>query len=206
MSIFGGGSSNNDAKKSAKKQKKDEAAREARIQQGVSSINNTFAGFNDPFYAGYGNAYTGAMLPQLEDQYTKAKRRVLFDLANRGLIKSSAATQEQGDLGTEYATGQATIKSKAAQAVDALKADVENMRQSLTAQVQASADPDTAASLASTSAASLKAAAPPVDSLGNMFAELAQPITSYAQMRYGNQMLRGMPTIGPAGSSGRVVA
>lgn len=205
MSIFGGGSSNNDAKKSAKKQAKDEAARQARITTGVKSINDQFAGFNDPFYAGYSDAYTGAMLPQLEDQYTKAKRRVLFNLANRGLVNSSAATQEQGDLGTEYATGQATVKSKAAQAVDALKGDVENMRQSLTAQVQASADPDTAASLAATSAAGLKASAPPIDSLGNMFAELAAPVTSYAQMRYGNQMLAGMPTIAPARSSGRVV-
>jgi len=213
MSIFGGGNSGaNAAKKAQKTQAKADAQRIADITTGAANINTAFKGFDPTYYSSYDNAILGTQLPQLNTQFANAKQRVLFDLSNRGLIKSSTAGKQQGDLATEYSTGQATVKSQAQQATDTLRTSVENMRQSLLAQNSLAADPTLAASGAASAADSLKAQQAPVSSLGNMFAELAAPAATYIQLRNNAQLYGGggggggLPNIGPATPQWKAVA
>lgn len=126
----------------------DENARQARINSGMATINQDFAGFNDPFYAGISKAYTNYAEPQVDQQYKNAHDNLTFGLARGGLLKSSVANQKFADLDQDYNNQRLGVADQAKTQANQQRAQVENSRSNLVNQLQATADPSAAASAA----------------------------------------------------------
>ena len=167
-SLFGGSQPADNSGEIARQQ---EAARQARINAGRASIDETFSGFNDDYYNQYRDAYTANYEPQLEDQYRRAYERATLGLAGSGNLNSSAGAGVLADLTRELARQRTQVANNAQSAVNDLRGRVEQSRQSLYDQNRASADPSATATLAGAQAESLRA--PQTFSpLGNVFADL----------------------------------
>ena len=133
-----------------------EKARQEAIAAGMGKINNAFAGFTPQFYQQRAQAYDQYALPQLADQYRQAQSQVGFGLANKGLVKSSAAQKQWSDLFRTNATAkQGIVDAGTAQAQD-LQKQVASQQQGLINQLYQTADPGTAGQAATQTAAQLQ--------------------------------------------------
>lgn len=176
MSMCGGGSDAGGEARALEEQ------RQLRINEGLGAINKTFEQFNPAFYEQRKQDYIGYAMPQLYRQLANTNRQGFYGLANRGLTNSGAANQFGSNLGYEANVQKQGIADQAIGQAQQLRRDVEGQRSQLVAQLQASADPTTAAqqALASAGAYSLPSTFAP---LGNLFGQFA---SMYAQ----NQMNR----------------
>lgn len=167
MGMCGGGS---DAGEEARQL---ENERQARIQTGLGSINQTFAKFDPAFYKQRQTDFTNYAMPQLYRQLAQTNRVGAYGLANRGLSTSGAANQFGSNLGYEANVQKQAIGDQAIAQSQQLQKDVEGQRSQLIAQLQASADPTSAAQQALSAAGtySLPSAWAPI---GNMFGNFAQ--------------------------------
>lgn len=166
--LFGGSQPQDNSAAIARQQ---EEARQARINAGRTSIDETFGGFNDDYYNQYRDAYTANYEPQLTDQYRRAYERATLGLAGSGNLNSSAGAGVLGDLARELARQRTQMANNAQGAANDLRGRVESTRGQLYDQNRASADPSATATLATTQAESLRA--PQVFSpLANVFADL----------------------------------
>lgn len=119
----------------------DEAAREGRINTGMSQINNMFSSYDDSYYGNLGTQYSNYFTPQVDSQYSDAKNKLLYAQANQGTVGSSAAQFANDQLAKEYAQDQTNVASGANDYENSAKADVAGVRSNLVAQLQSSADP-----------------------------------------------------------------
>lgn len=133
----------------------DEAARQARIKQGVSSIDKNFSGFDDGFYANRARAYTNFANPQLADQYARTQQNLTYNLARQGLTASSEASRNAGELQRQYNDNRAMIAAKGMDAANDARQQIEQNRSELISQLNATGDPATAANSALNRAAVL---------------------------------------------------
>lgn len=170
-----GGGSNN-----AALARMDEEARQGRITEGMGKINQTFGQFNDAFYNQRAQDYTNYALPQLYQQMQQVNKQGYYNLAGRGLLGSGAANQFGSSLQREADTQKQGIVDAGIGQAQQLRKDVEGQRSQLVSQLQASADPTTAAqqALASANAYSLPSAFTPI---GNLFG-------NFASLYVGNQL------------------
>lgn len=180
MSCCGGGDN------AARKARELEDQRQARIQSGVADINNIFSGFNDKFYKGRADAYTGYALPQFTQQFGNANRNLTYALADRGLTNSSAARKQQSDLSFQGNVQKQGIIDTGAQQANQLRSQVEGQRSNLISQLQASADPATSSQLALSQAQSLSLPST-FAPLGNLFSNYAKNYALNAQAQAYNQ-------------------
>ena len=194
----------------AEQQRAEEAARQARIQQGIQAINNEFSRFNDDFYKSKSQNYLSYYQPQIERQYGQAKDNTLFQLARQGLNNSSAAAQVYGDLATDYGNQQQAVQSRANDYQQNVRAQVEQQRNSLVNQVTATANPQAAASAATNAVGNLQMIEPtggysPLAGLFNTFAgALGSGIQGYQYQNPG--ILGGVnKTPSAGGNSAKVV-
>ncbi len=157
----------------AKKAAKQEQERQDRIKTGMSSINDAFAGYDDNFYNQRAQAYQNFALPELSQQYQQNRNQLVFNLANRGLLRSSAADKQWNTLGRTMAQGRQGIVDAGIAQSQQLRRDVENQKDSLIGNLYQSADPAQAAEAATRTAASF-AAPSTFAPLGNAFGNIAQ--------------------------------
>lgn len=150
--------------------REEEAKRQARITQGQSSIDSSFAGYDDNFYHNYQNDYSNYYTPQLDDQYDKARKRLTLDLAKTGNLTSSAGATQMGDLKGAYDHRMTGIQGEAMDAVNNLRGNVDNAKSSLYADNRNAADPGNAASMAAARATSLRPGTP-TSPLADTFAD-----------------------------------
>jgi len=77
----------------AQEAKDKENKRQARLDQGKGVIDTMFGNdnFGDDFYNKYQKAELDYTMPQLNEQYTEAKRTAENDLSRAGLLRSGAA-------------------------------------------------------------------------------------------------------------------
>lgn len=162
----GGGGSDN----SAEIARREEAARQARIQEGQVAIDNVFTGFNDDFYNQYQQDYLGYYNPQLQDQYEDARKRLTLQLAQSGNLTSSAGANQMADLQEYYNTQQTGITNEALAAMQNLQGNIDSRKSQLYADNRAAADPGNAAAQAASAASALQPA-PPSSPLANAFAD-----------------------------------
>jgi hypothetical protein len=150
-----------------------EDQRQARITQGLQSIDQTFGKFDEGFYKKRQQDYTNFAMPQLYQQLAQTNRQGFFGLANRGLHNSSAANEFGSNLAKETNVQKQGIVDTGIAQAQQLRKDVEGQRSNLTAQLQASADPTTASQQALSVAGSysLPGAFQPI---GNLFQNFAQ--------------------------------
>lgn len=149
-----------------------EEARQARIRQGTTDVNKTFAGFDDSFYKGITDAYTGYYLPQLEKQYQDARKALVLRLGQQGILNSSPGIKYLQDIDTEAANQRGLIGDQAVSAAAKARGDVEDARAQLLAQLSASADP-TAVAVSAAERAKALSAPPAFDPMVNLFTNFA---------------------------------
>jgi hypothetical protein len=169
----------------------DEEARQARIRQGTSAINERFAGFDDSFYKGREQAYTRFANPQLQDQYSKTQESLAYNLARQGLTDSSERARNVGELQRQYNQGRALIASQGLDYANQARQQVEQNRAELISQLQMTSDPAAAASNAVNRAAIL-AQNQPYSPLGAIFSNTTGLLGSTAMGGYYDRNAPGL--------------
>ena len=108
-------------------------------------------------------------MPQLSDQFNRARQALTYSLARGGNLASSAGAKSLGDLRTSYERNKALIGDRATTAAQQAQADVESNKGELYSQLSASADPSADATTAAARAAALTAP-PSYSPLADVFA------------------------------------
>lgn len=176
---FGGGGGDGGASQA----RADEQARQARIKSGIVGVDKQFAQFDDPFFKSREKAYTAYAAPQLNDQYKQNRDQLAFSLARRGLDQSSEAARQGGVLQRDYALGQQQVADAAIGEAQKARQSVEDNRNNLINQLQATADPQLAANNALREA-SVLSMRPGFSPLGNLFQNTTALLGSAQQAGY----------------------
>lgn len=148
--------------------RKDEMARQSRIDKGMTAINQKFATFGPDFYKKKQQEYMGYAMPQFTTQADKTRRDLSYSLARAGLSDSGAAVQGNAALDKEIGVKQREISDTALGGANDLRNTVESQRTQLVNQLNATADPNQAAT-ASYAAASNLHAPTPMAPIGDLF-------------------------------------
>ncbi len=129
---------------SAEIARQQEAARQARIDSGLTQIEDVFSKFDDGYYGGVSQSYLDFYNPQLEDQYDDARRGLTLSLARTGNLNSSSGARKIGELTELFNKNQAQIGNQAVDVGHQARGSVESSRDELTNQLYASANPESA--------------------------------------------------------------
>lgn len=186
-----------------------EAARQGRIAQGQTAIDDAFSGFNDDFYTNYGNTYTGYYSPQLDDQYKDAVKRLTLQLAQSGNLTGSVGATQLADLQKYYDQQNLAITNQSNAAMQQLRGNIDNRKSVLYADNRAAADPGSASAAAASAAQALQPTAPS-SPLANVFGDFFGNLGNAAAISNARQYQQGtgVQTYGgnnSGGSSVRVV-
>ena len=82
----------------AERRRQAELERQAKIDEGKTYIDDTFAQFDDEFYDQQTKNYLDFATPQLTDQFNQAAKNLTLQLADAGLLNSSVAAEKRGAL------------------------------------------------------------------------------------------------------------
>jgi len=157
----------------AEEARQKEAQRKERLEQGTNTVNQLFAGFQPEFYDKYKNASLDYQLPQLNQQYSKAKDKLTYDLARAGTLRSTAAADAAGALGTERDINEAGIRAQADQGAGSLRENILAQQNQAIAQLYATEDPNVAANTATSMVNQANLATPNLTPLGALFTPIA---------------------------------
>lgn len=190
---MGGGGKDKSAQKAEKERQK-------RIALGMGKINDTFKGYNDEFYDRRAQDYASWAMPQVEEQYADAQKQLLFALARQyGSTNTSEAAARQADLAKKYGLAK-TQQTEQSQAVaNTARANVEDARTQLVAQLNATADPNATASAAIRQSELLNQT-DPYTPLGELFANVTEGLAA-SQYPYG--LVGAQPTAIGGASTGK---
>lgn len=173
----GGGGGNDDAEKA-------EAERQARIRAGTTKVNDIFAQYNDPFYAQRATDYEAWAMPQVEQQYKKAQEQLLYALARQyGSTNTSEAAARQAQLAKDYGLAKTAQTEQGLALSNQARGNVENARSEILAQLNATADPASAASSA-VRQNEILSRTDPYTPLGELFANVTEGLAA-SQYPYG---------------------
>lgn len=153
------------------------------IQQGLTSLNTTFSGFTPQFYNQRSQDYQNYAMPQLNQQFQQNAQGLQNNLANQGILKSSAAQNLSSQLGQQYRLGQQGVVNQGQALSQALQQNVANSQAQLTNQLTQSANPSSVAGQA-VNAASQYSAPSAFAPVGNLFSQWGN---IYAANSLGNQ-------------------
>lgn len=134
-----------------------------RVQTGVGT------GFDNAFYENYRKAYEDYYMPELADQYKKAKKQYTFDFADAGTTRSSMAGDALADLVGQNTLATGKIKAAADSEVGSLRDQVQGQKQALINQLYATENPDIAASSSTNAVRTLRENRPSYSPLGDAF-------------------------------------
>lgn len=137
-------------------------------------------GFNDDFYNQRKQAQLDVQLPQMGQQFQQTQKGLAYQLANKGLLRSSTATNLGQSLKNEFGFQKQNLDQAAQQSSNQLRSSVEGQRQQIVGQLEASADPAAALSLATGAATSLNAP--------STFAPLANLFSNWQNLYLANQV------------------
>jgi hypothetical protein len=188
----------------AERQRKLEEARQARIQEGRTAIDNNFSQFNDKFYSDRSQAYQDYAMPELDSQYKDSMRKLVAALARSGNLQSSVRAEKMAALDEDYAKRKLDIQNTGTDYANSARNAVDKSRADLITQNMSLADPNAISANALANANSL-AQMPTFSPLGTMLADVTSGLASQADLeRRGlSQYNTGLFT---ARDSGRVVS
>lgn len=172
----GGGGGGGDGGAAAREQ-----ARQAAIAQGMDTLNQQFAGFNDDYYGGVKKAYTDKNMPLLEEQEKRARLNLPTSVGN---TQNSEYARLLERFETDAQRARVEQAAQADQFANQQRQAVESQRGSIASQITAGASPDNAAVLASGAAKTLNATPLP-PAIGDIF---AQYMGNAANGSYGSGM------------------
>jgi len=169
------------AQQEAEQAREREDTRAADIARGQASIAENFSQFDEPFYDTRRTAYVDYATPQLNEQFGDAEETTNYNLARQGLLRSQEAIDQIARLNERFAFQKANILADADSHAQEQRADVENNRQKLLNQLDASADPDAAANNALTQSNFLRTSKPEFSPLGSMFGDMMSVASNYRE-------------------------
>lgn len=144
-----------------------EAERQARVRETTGAVNSIFdTRFGPEYYTGIGDAFRSYYRPQVEDQFTKARRAVELRYADNA--DSSAANRMRGNLQGDYARSVSDVESGAQGAMGDARSDVENRRGNLINLAEAGSSLESTAAQARTQA-SQNIGRPTYSPMGDLF-------------------------------------
>lgn len=108
MCFFGGPPEDN----SAALARQAEEERQGRITQGTGQVNQTFSKFDDSFFDGVSKASNDFFLPQVQDQFEAARRKLVLGLGGRGTLNGSSGARQLGDLTKSFETQNASFANQ----------------------------------------------------------------------------------------------
>lgn len=112
----------------------------------VYTKTGTVAGaFTPDFFKGRRDAYTSFATPQLEDQYGKTQKELIFSLDRGGNLDSSARAEKSADLMKLYDIQKQSVADKALAYENQTRNSVEDARSNLIATLNATGDAEGAA-------------------------------------------------------------
>lgn len=200
--LFGG----NSAKKMANAQRADEDARQARINSGMSAIDNTFSGFDDNFYNGRRQAYVDYAMPEVQRQAGEARRALVYALGRNGNLDSSGAIRKDQDLTYDTNKAGLNVGNQGLDIANQTRSNVENIRSGVVSQLNATGDDQAAtqAALRQAQAINMPQGFSPLGSMFSDFLAGVSQIGSNAGNGYSGFLGGSRPLFGSSGSS-RVV-
>lgn len=133
------------------------------------------AAFDDAFFQGRRDAYTNYATPQLEDQYGKTQRELIFSLDRSGNLDSSARGEKMSDLQQMYDIQKQGVADKALSYETTARNSVEDARSNLIATLNATGDAEGAAKSALARSQALSAP-PAYDPLGQLFTDFTNTL------------------------------
>ena len=105
-------------------------------------------GFGDDFYSGRRQAYMDYATPQLEDQYGKAQKELVFSLDRSGNLDSTARAEKMSELQRLYDIQKQQVADKALSFENQARNSVEDARANLISMLNVTGDAEGAASAA----------------------------------------------------------
>lgn len=130
---------------SAEIARQEEQARKTRIVAGQGKIDDAFKVFDPAYYDKFKSDYTNYYNPQVDKQFTNARRDLGYQLANQGISNSTPGNRRFADLIDLYGQRRDQVAQNALTATAGLKTDVENNKATLYDQNTTAADPSLAA-------------------------------------------------------------
>ena len=166
----------------AQEAREKEAQRKARLESGKKTIDDLFSdeSFGKDFYDKFQNAELNFNLPQVWDQYDRARKNMTFDLARAGTLRSSIAGEAQADVENQKAVNEASVRAKADTDVANLKSSIGSQQQQAYNQLYATEDPDIAATTAINMVHNAQLTQPNLNPLGELFKPLIIGATGLA--------------------------
>jgi hypothetical protein len=119
------------------------ADREGDVMAGQQKVKENFSKFDENFYKTREKAYIDYATPSLAREYGKAASENMFDLARRGILKSSMAVGRATSLDEELNKQRQAVAGEANNQANALRTQIENSRSNLMTQASAVANPVT---------------------------------------------------------------
>lgn len=184
-----------------------EEERQANVRAATGRVNETFAKFDDGFYQGRERAFVDYANPQLDDQYARAREKLIFALADAGTTRSSVAAQKLADLERDYGLRKIEVADQARGYAQQARGDVESARGDLIRQATATGDAALAGT-AATNEASRLASAQVFSPLGQVFQNVGAGIGAVRRAQDAQEVrnaLGGAKIYNPSASSLRVV-
>lgn len=157
----------------------EEEARQARIKDGTTKVNQNFAQFDDGYWNGRQQSYLDFYYPELDDQFGDAKDDLTFAHARAGTLNSSMAGANQGKLLKKFDTQKAITLSQAKDDTAAAQGRVSNEKSSLIAQLNATGDSAQVSNDALARSKQLYAEKPYYAPLGQIFGGVTEGIGNY---------------------------
>ena len=129
----------------------------------------TSGGFDDAFYNKYKQNVLDYYMPQVDKQYSDAKKQATYGLARSGNLLSSAANDLTADLSKQNDVNIAGVRNQADTAAGDLRSQVNTERQKATSQLYATEDPEVAANQALASVRDISLSQPNMSPLSALF-------------------------------------
>ena len=180
------GGSKNAASREAAAARADEQARQQRIREGTTRINDMFGSqFTDDYFGGRRQSYLDYYSPQIEDQYGDAQKQLTFALARGGNLNSSVRGEQFANLQKKYDLNKQQIADTALSSEGEERNSVEAARADLIRTLNATGDAQGAANSAMARATALSRPAA-FSPLGSLFADATAALGTQAGLERAN--------------------
>ncbi len=169
-----------EAKTAEERIRAEEAARRYRITEGNANIETAFKQYNPAFYSNFEQTYKNNFNPQVDEQYSEARDKLIAALAGRGTLGGTVGTNALAKAAETRDKSRIQVGSEAGQAASDLKGRVENQKSNLYALNQSAADPEGIMTRATGAATALNAP-PQYSQLGQLFNSALAPYALYRE-------------------------
>ncbi len=157
---------------------KREVERQRDITLGKRSIDSAFGRFDDDYYNRFKTDRQGFYGPQLNDQFSTARGRLVSALHGRGILESTVGARKISDLNQQRDETSVNIANETQDEANKLRQTVQSSKTNLYGLNAASADPQAINAQAQGQATAI--VAPTAFSpLGQVFSSALQPFVNY---------------------------